>query len=88
MKRLIFEYLKMRFPTAYRKQTKFGVCVYYDKEVTFEGRKREILNDLMAWFSCDGTTAFEMLRSWEETLPQYKSIGLSTNPDVLIMDTF
>ena len=84
MKELMWKYLCLRFPDAYRKQTKFGLATYFNYDKNFDIQKIEILDNMMSMFSCSKKEALMVLDDWINSRNVVHSIPNSTNPDVLI----
>jgi len=80
MKKLIWKYLDLKYPHAYRKRTKFGLCgSCFDEAFSFV----RVSEDISHMFCYERKDAFEVLKDWFDTKPVMDNIPNSTNPDVL-----
>ena len=65
MKKLMLEYLCLRFPDAYRKKTDFGIVLYHtDNQLVNYRHHKDVLDNMISMFSCSEEDAFTMLNAW------------------------
>ena len=65
MKKLMLEYLCLRFPDAYRKKTDFGIVLYHtDNQLVNYRHYKDVLDNMISMFSCSEEDAITMLKAW------------------------
>lgn len=84
MRRLMFTFLKEKYPNAYKYRSKFGDVTYADKEMEFHVSRNEIVKQIQLLFSCDKGVAESTFLNWKESLPVYVRVENSTNESVLV----
>ena len=78
----MLKYLDTKYPNAFIKRTKFGLCPDYDGEI-LNGHLIKL--ELKYWFGINDIESGELLDAWYGIIPHVTNLVNSTNPHVLAM---